>query len=275
MHRTELPRSLCVSIHDVAPATWPQCERLLRAIREVADIPVTLLVVPDYHRLPRGDDHGYLQLLEQRRSLGDELALHGYTHLDEAAPPSGLRDRFTRQLYTRSEGEFYAIDYAEARRRLELGVAWFAERGWPVDGFVAPAWLLGEDAWKALREFPFKYTTTLRNFYLLSEQKTMFSQSLVYTVGSTWRRQMSRIWNSFLWRALNGTPLVRLSLHPIDAEHEQIVRHCQMLIETLLATRQAMTKATFARLWSESLRANKTWSLHADVPDPQSEKNPL
>ena len=42
-------RWLAVSMHDVAPATWERCQRVLAAIREVADIPVTLLVVPAYH----------------------------------------------------------------------------------------------------------------------------------------------------------------------------------------------------------------------------------
>jgi predicted deacetylase len=39
-------RRLCVSIHDVAPATWTECRTLLEAVAAVADIPLTLLVVP-------------------------------------------------------------------------------------------------------------------------------------------------------------------------------------------------------------------------------------
>ncbi|WP_019140308.1 DUF2334 domain-containing protein [Noviherbaspirillum massiliense] len=254
MSRTELAPALCVSIHDVAPATWPQCELLLQAIHAVADVPVTLLVVPHYHRLPTGDGSHYHRLLEGRLVRGDELALHGYTHLDEAQRPRGLAERFTRQVYTRSEGEFLAIDQAEARRRLEAGLAWFAERGWPVEGFVAPAWLLGPDAWRALTEFSFRYTTTLRRFYLLPEREAMPTQSLVYTVGSAWRRGMSLGWNTFLCGALRNTPLVRLSLHPADADHPRIVRHFQVLLERLLPSRKAMTKAAFARLWAASLQ---------------------
>ena len=55
-----------MSLHDVAPHTWPQCERLLQAVRAVADIPLTLLVVPAYHHHPVADRAGYDRLLEQR-----------------------------------------------------------------------------------------------------------------------------------------------------------------------------------------------------------------
>ena len=247
MHELVPARSLCVSVHDVAPATWPRCERLLQAIEAVADIPVTLLVVPAYHHGPTAAPE-YERRLERRLARGDELVLHGYTHLDEATASSGWGDRFVRTFYTRSEGEFYAIGVTEARRRLELGLKWFAQRSWPVQGFVAPAWLLGAGAWTALADFPFSYTTTMRRFYLLPQRQALCAPSMVYSVRNPWRRRMSCAWNEMLGMARNA-PLVRLSLHPPDAEHPQVVRHFQMLIETLLARRQAMTKAAFARVW--------------------------
>jgi hypothetical protein len=97
---------------------------------------------------------------------GDELALHGYSHLDTEAG-GGLCARFLRNVYTRREGEFAALAEAEARRRLELGLDWFAARGWTPTGFVPPAWLLGEGAWRALRDAPFAYTTTFSHFHCL------------------------------------------------------------------------------------------------------------
>ena len=242
-------RALCVSLHDVAPATWKECDYLLQAIRDVAAIPVTLLVVPDYHRLPlpRAQAAHYEQALERRLANGDELVLHGYSHLDEAARAVGWRERFIRHVYTRGEGEFYAIDKEEAGRRLRQGLDWFDRRGWPVEGFVAPAWLMGEGAWAALAEFPFSYTTTLREMVLLPERERIASQSLVYSVGSAWRRAMSCSWNKLLRHALSGKPVVRLSLHPVDVRHPGIVRHFQNLLAELLQGRTAMTKADFVR----------------------------
>ncbi|NNG23656.1 DUF2334 domain-containing protein [Massilia sp. ML15P13] len=161
-------RALCVSIHDVAPASWDECARLASAIREVADIRLTWLVVPHYHR--SGGDLARMEAgLERALAAGDELALHGYTHLDTAPRGAGLAERFFRGTYSR-EGEFAALDAGEAARRIGLGLDWFAERGWPVRGFVPPAWLMGEGAWEALRGFDFDYTTTFRRFHLLQSQ---------------------------------------------------------------------------------------------------------
>jgi predicted deacetylase len=266
MLRTDSLKTLCVSVHDVAPRTWPQCERLLHAIHAVAAIPVTLLVVPAYHHHAAAPGMHYERCLERRLACGDELALHGYTHLDEAAAPTAWRDKFTRTIYTRSEGEFYAIDAAEARRRLELGMAWFAQRHWPVEGFIAPAWLLGHGAWAALMDFPFSYTTTMRRFYLLPTRQALLSPSLVYTVRSPWRRWLSRAWTSMLCRALQDKLLVRLSLHPTDADHPRMVRHFQMLIEMLLVQRQAMTKASFAGRWRQIKEQGEPFNAGARPP---------
>jgi len=156
---------LCVSIHDVAPATWSDCLRLVEAVRAVADIPLTWLVVPHYHFRPEPSP-AMEACLNVALERDDELALHGYSHLDTEAG-GGLRARFLRNVYTRREGEFAALTEAEARRRLDLGLDWFAARGWTPAGFVPPAWLLGEGAWRALRDAPFTYTTTFSHFHCL------------------------------------------------------------------------------------------------------------
>lgn len=241
--------ALCVSIHDVAPQTWPQCAQLLRAIRAVAPIPVTLLVVPAYHRKLVADVPAFDRALEARLALGDELALHGFRHLDEGPAPSSWSQKFIRQMYTTSEGEFSALDVGEARRRIELGLRWFAQRQWPVTGFVAPAWLLGADAWRALCQFPFHYTTTLRYFYTLPQPRALLSPSLVYAARNRSGRWLSSQRNTVLAQMLAQRPLVRLGLHPKDAAYPQLIRHFQHLIEQLLVSRQALTKASFGLRW--------------------------
>jgi predicted deacetylase len=245
--RLNANRSICVSVHDVAPATWPACERLLRAVREVADIPLTLLVVPHYHHLPDPSGGRYEQRLNACRAAGHELALHGYTHLDNGPPAAGWRARFQRHLFTRREGEFSALPAGEARRRLAQGVDWFAAREWPLDGFVAPAWLLSAGAWQALGTTGFSYTTTLTHFHFLPGGAALWSPSLVYSSRNALLRRASRRWNTALARRLRGAPLVRLSLHPPDVLDGRTTRHWQRLLEELLADRAAMTKSQFAR----------------------------
>jgi len=181
---------LCVSIHDVAPATWDDCMGLARVVREVADIPLTWLVVPRYHR-----SGGSLAAMEaqlgQALARGDELALHGYTHLDTETPGGGMGTRFLRQVYSRREGEFSALTAAAAQHRIELGLDWFAERGWPVSGFVAPAWLLSDGARQALQAFLFEYTTTYTRFHLLPQGPALFSPALVYAARNRTGRALS------------------------------------------------------------------------------------
>lgn len=262
MPSTESSRILCVSVHDVAPQTWPLCERLLQAIRAVADIPLTLLVVPAYHHHPAADTAGYDRLLEQRLSVGDELALHGYTHLDEGSAPACWRDKFMRRVYTQGEGEFAALSAADARQRLAWGLEWFEHRKWPVHGFVAPAWLLGQGAWQALNDFAFQYTTTLSRFHFLAERQSLYSPSLVYSARSKWGSAMSRHGNTIWSGMLRNAPLARLGLHPRDAHHPQTIRHFQKTIEKLLVTRVAMTKTSFAQTWCAA--ANRDVQPHCD-----------
>lgn len=238
-------KALCVSIHDVAPDTWPDCARLGQAVRAVADIPLTWLVVPRYHnRAPQAP--AMEQALAALLAHGDELALHGYTHLDSAPPGPGIRSRFMRTVYTQREGEFAAIGEQDARARIALGLAWFAERGWPVRGFVAPAWLLGEAAWRAVRAAPFEYTTTISHFHLLARREAVWSPSLVYAARNAGGRLLSPYMAGALATLMAPAPLVRLSLHPRDARHPALVRHAQRLVERLLADRQPRTKAGFA-----------------------------
>ena len=249
---------LCLSIHDVAPATWQDCQRLLRAIGAVADIPLTLLVVPNYHSY-QGDEAEsapYERMLDDLLARGHELALHGYTHLDSAPMPLSLRSYFMRRIYTQREGEFAAIDAARARRLLELGLAWFARRNWPVHGFVAPAWLLGEEAWTALREFPFRYTTTMRHFYWLPQRLSLLAPSLVCASRNAVGRKLSPWVATAVASHMQSAPLIRLGLHPRDARYPQLMRQCQQLLERLLVSRHPLTKASFAERWLDTAAAS-------------------
>lgn len=241
--------ALCVSIHDVAPATWIECSRLAQAMREVAGLPLTWLVVPQYHRA--GGEPARMEAgLERALAQGDELALHGFTHLDTAPRGPGLSERFLRGSYSH-EGEFAALPADEAARRIQCGLDWFAERGWPVHGFVPPAWLMGEGAWQALRAFDFDYTTTFLRFHLLGagagSEVTVLSPSLVYAARNRPGRLASPLLAEALMLALARRPLIRLSLHPPDVRHPRLLRHAQATVERLLATHTAMTKAAFAR----------------------------
>jgi len=220
---------------------------MLNAIAEIdAALPVTLLAVPDYHGLGYGVPHWYRAWLAARTARGDEIALHGYTHRDDAPPLGSLGDRLRRRFYTAGEGEFAALTRASAMKKLEAGTAWCAAQGVRPRGFVAPAWLMSRGTWEALPSFDFTYTTTLGRFHLLREGRSIRALSLVYSARSRWRRWTSRRWNAVLARALRDAPLVRLGLHPADAEHADLVDHIQRVLDHARRGRQALTKADYA-----------------------------
>ncbi|MES2900616.1 MAG: polysaccharide deacetylase family protein [Pseudomonadota bacterium] len=239
--------ALCVAIHDVAPATWAECQHLLHAMQAVAEFPITWLVVPRYHgaseRSPACE-----AMLERLLGQGHELALHGLTHCDDARAARLPWQHFLRTVYTQREGEFAAIGEADARRRIDTGLAWFRERGWPVRGFVAPAWLMSTAARQTLADYPFTYTTSYARFHLLgAEAGTVFSPALVYAARNGSGRRLSPLAVDTVARLLQARPLVRIALHPRDAHFPALVRHAQGLVERLLRTRQPCTKADAAR----------------------------
>jgi predicted deacetylase len=242
---------LCVSVHDVAPATWAACERVIDAVREVADVPLTLLVVPAYHGRCSALAHGFERTMSEQLARGHELALHGYFHRDCGTPDS-IADWYRRRVYTAGEGEFAALSERECAERLLLGQRWFRANDWPLAGFVPPAWLLCDGAWKALRQnAELQYVTTRRCIHLLRLDLTLSAPCLAFSVRNTWRRAASLVWCSAALRH-ERAPVVRLALHPYDAEFPALRRAWQRELELLLQTRIAVTKREFVAAWSRS-----------------------
>ncbi|HMC16918.1 MAG TPA: polysaccharide deacetylase family protein [Albitalea sp.] len=258
------PASICVVLHDVAPATRAACERILAAIADVAPLPLTLLAVPRYHCEPSRPE--FEQWLVERHAGGDEIALHGYTHQDDGTPRD-LVDHLRRRHYTRGEGEFSALGMDEALRRLTAGVRWFARMGLPLHGFIAPAWLMSQGTWEALRFMDLRYTCTLRRLVLLPDLRHLDSQSLVYSASSAWRRGASVLWNRALAARLRHNPLLRLELHPHDADHKAVLRSWQHLLATHLQARRPSTLQAVA----ERFRRSSDWDRLGELDDEADE----
>lgn len=232
--------ALAVVMHDVAPATLPAVERVLALLREREPaLPVTQLVVPRWHGQPSTPQ--FDRWLDEAAARGDELVLHGYTHRDDGRP-RGLVDLLRRRVYTAGEGEFAALDARDAARRLRQGRLWFAAGGWPLHGFVAPAWLMSEGTWEALADAPFDYTCTLRRLVSLPGRRAWRCRSLVYSTRAAWRRAASCAWNAGLARLQRQAPLLRLELHPPDADHAAVRQSWSGLLDAALRDgRQPLT----------------------------------
>lgn len=225
---------LMLVLHDVAPQTWPDYRPFVEAVDALGTIPITWLVVPDFHRRNPLQAHPwFLDLLGERLARGDELVLHGYYHADDAPAPRTPRDWFMRRIYTH-EGEFYALAEAEARRRLEQGMQLFAEQGWPLHGFVAPAWLMSVGTRQALRGSGLSYTSDPQRFYRLPDFAPITAPGLVWSARSAWRRGLSRLVCEQQLRKHKAAPLLRLGLHPVDMRHEFSRHYWLQLLQRLL-----------------------------------------
>ncbi|MGJ8523255.1 hypothetical protein R84981_001952 [Carnimonas sp. R-84981] len=231
---TSSQQSFIVALHDIAPQTWQDYRPFVERMDALGNVRMSWLVVPDFHHQSATfEDPAFLDLLESRLAKGDELVLHGYYHCDDAPAPKTVRDYYMRRLYT-YEGEFYPIDEQQARERLERGIELFAQRRWPLDGFVAPAWLMGEGTRKALKELPFRYTSDPGHFYELPSFTAHRVPTLVWSARAAWRRAMSKVVNDVSKWQYRQLPTIRMGLHPIDMRFDSSREYWHRCVEQLL-----------------------------------------
>lgn len=241
---SDTERSVLLVLHDVAPETWADYQPFVQAIDALGNIPMTLLVVPDFHkRNAVSADNHFQRVLETRIAHGDELALHGYYHCDDSPPPRTPHDYFMRRIFT-WEGEFYALDRDQALARLHAGIELFQRLGWPLYGFIAPAWLMSEGTREALRQLPLHYTSDRQHLYRLPDFSRVEAPGIVWSARSPWRRAVSKIVSNRLEQKFQAASTIRLGLHPVDMRHEFSRTYWLQTLERLMRSgRTPMTKA--------------------------------
>src|SRR5678815_2401146 len=154
------------------------------ALHGVCAAPLSLLVVPDYHfKAPVLADRAFRNAMDARVERGDELVLHGMHHVDTEPPPRTLRGYIERRLLTRAEGEFAALPVEAAAARLAHGIDLFKTLGWPLHGFVPPAWLASEASRTALTRcgHPFTYMTVRSGIFRLPDWRFERTANLCYS----------------------------------------------------------------------------------------------
>lgn len=240
-------RCVAVVLHDVAPATWPLYTPLLAALDDWG-VPLTLLVVPWWHGGVRtARDGAFRARMDARLRRGDEIALHGWRHLDEGPPPRTPAQWWRRRVLTDREGEFAALDESAAALRMRRGRAAFAACGWRADGFVPPAWQMSRAAAAALAGQGFAYTSTRDALWLLPGRVRLAAPCLVASARSAPRRWLSRHWNDARARARRGAPLLRLGIHPRDCAHPRLLAWWLATLRGVLDERTAVTKSQWCR----------------------------
>jgi predicted deacetylase len=223
-------------------------------LRKLGVTRLSHLVIPDHHRkAPLAGDPFLLEWLREREIGGDEMVLHGYYHLrEQPARKESAWDRLVTRSYTAGEGEFYDLPAPAARERLERGLADLRAAGLAPEGFIAPAWLLGEAAESAVRDLGLRYTTRIGYVRDYAAGRDYAAQSLCWSVRSAWRRQASLRWNDYLLAREHRAPLVRIGLHPVDIAHPQIWAQIRRLVQSALESREPRTYAEFCRTHGKS-----------------------
>jgi predicted deacetylase len=237
-----MKKQLVVSIHDVSPITRTDTAKILAEFAEIGISRTSLLVVPNHHH--RGHflgDTDFCAWLSAQCNSGHEAVMHGYFHQRARKNIESAKAKFVTRVYTADEGEFFDITKEAARELVEKERAEFARLGLHPTGFIAPAWLLSDDAEQALRELNVEYTTRLKTVSDFVTNKVHDSQSLCWSVRSAWRRVVSLRWNAFLFQKLHANPLLRMSIHPPDIRHPAIWRQIRALLARALAEREPMT----------------------------------
>lgn len=254
MQKTLTNRALVVSIHDVSPLTLRKTERILDNLKKIGCATTSLLVIPDHHRQGRiSGDPAFAAWLRERVAVGHEPVLHGYYHLREQQSADGVFKKMVTQSYTAGEGEFFDLSETEARERLKSGMSEFTACGVAATGFIAPAWLLGDDAECAVRSLAFEYTTRIATVSDFKSGVVHSARSLVWSVRAAWRRVCSLAWNRLLALTLRDAPLLRVGIHPPDWDHAAIRNQIMSLTSAALAGRRAMTY----QQWLASMRGQE------------------
>jgi predicted deacetylase len=247
MTETNPERFLVVSFHDLSPQSEAICRQFLDELKKIGILSTTLLVVPQFHGDDSIDRHiEFCAWLNKLQEEGHETCLHGYYHrADEVA--GGLVSQGMGRIYTAGEGEFYQLDYDQARNRLVKGLEIFRASGLSTEGFIAPAWLLSREAGQAARDLGLTYTTYLQHIEFLQEQKKWFAPTLVFSVRSFWRRWISVLWVE-LWFRLNwNARVLRLAIHPPDWKYPAIRKMIFRIAQNAIRNRKPATYAYLVR----------------------------
>lgn len=228
---------LLVSIHDVTPALEPDVIRLWQLCSERGIIPA-LFVVPNWHGAwPLERYPEFSAWLRDRTAEGAEVALHGDRH-DEVGLPRGIGDHWRAWGRTDGEGEFLTLDVAGAQERLVRGLRRLQEIGLEPIGFVPPAWLAREPAYRAAASLGFQFSEDDRQVFLLATGHAVPSPVVRWSA-----RTRTRAWGSVpvaraRWLFQSGSRCSRIALHPGDLKESVVARSIGRTLDRWLGLHQ-------------------------------------
>jgi hypothetical protein len=224
-------RLLLASIHDVSPRFESEIDRLLGLLAPSVGSRVALLAVPNHWGdapiMPGSPFAGRLRRWADR---GMEIFLHGYFHRDDARH-GRTADRIRGRFMTAGEGEFLGLSRDEACRRIAEGRSLLEDViGRPIDGFVAPAWLYGDEALAALTECQIPIAEDHLCVWSPANGARLAKGPVITWASRTRTRAASSLLAA---AALRRAPMnvLRVGVHPPDCRHPALVRSIEKTLK--------------------------------------------
>ncbi len=232
-------RILLASIHDVSPRFESEIDALTELLTPHAGHRTAMLVVPNHWgTAPIVPGSTFATRLRTWADEGREIFLHGFYHRDESThrrPTHQLRARFM----TAGEGEFLGLPLHEASTRLSRGLGLIEDViGRPVTGFVAPAWLYGVGAMRALAEAGIQISEDhLRVWSPVTGETLARGPVITWASRSLLRRGSSLAAAAALRHA--RFEVLRIGVHPPDVRHSNLVRSIEKTFKVAASSRPA------------------------------------
>jgi len=231
-----MTRVLLASIHDVSPLFESEIDALIETLSAHVGDRMAMLVVPNHWgNAPIVAGSPFAAKLRRWSEGGVEIFLHGYYHRDDASHAGASRLRAT--WMTAGEGEFLGLAKAEAVNRIERGRALIEDvTGRRITGFVAPAWLYGEEARQALVKCSIPIAESHWRVWAPTTGAELARGPVITWASRTRLRLASSLAAA---RALRGsrTQVLRIGLHPPDCHHPAIMRSIEAALRHSVARR--------------------------------------
>ncbi|QYE35812.1 DUF2334 domain-containing protein [Polymorphobacter sp. PAMC 29334] len=214
-------RLLLASIHDVGPKFEREVDVLAARLERLLGGPrFAMLVVADHWgEAPLSASPAYARRLRDWADAGVEMFVHGWCHRDAA--PAG----FAARHMTAGEGEFAALDRAEALKRMTRARAVVEDAtGRPAAGFIAPAWLYSDGTRAALADAGFALAEDHFRVWNPDNCAALTRGPVItWASRSRWRRLSSRFVAGAARTALGGQRVIRVAVHPGDTREPSIL----------------------------------------------------
>jgi predicted deacetylase len=199
-----------------------KCEELFKKY----NIKPLLGVIPnnqDKELLLNKNNKEFWKKVRQWKSMGWEIAMHGYTHVYDTAADQ-------KKDYFKYGGgsEFYGHSFEEQKNRLEKGLKKFKDENIQIRSFFAPNHIYDENTFRALKALGIKQVIDGYGFFPYEEDGITFTPQLFYkNIFLPFGFQSTQIHLNY-WSDEDFMEFKDL----IERKHSKIITYNQMLEKT-------------------------------------------